>query len=85
MQETQVQFLGQEAPLSSNLTWRTLWTEKSGMVIVHGVAKKSWDTTERLTVYYQTPLQINESGSGLSWWLSGKVLVCQNRRHRFDP
>ena len=47
MQETQVQSLGQEAPLekemathSSNLTRRTLWTEEPGMVIVHGVAKK---------------------------------------------
>ena len=37
MQETEVQFLGQEAPLekemathSSILTWRILWTEEPG-------------------------------------------------------
>jgi len=22
---------------------------------------------------------------GLPWWLSGKELACQSRRHRFDP
>ena len=52
VQETWVQFLGQEDPLekgmathSSILTWRIPWTEEAGGAIVHGVVKES-DTTE---------------------------------------
>ena len=55
MQETQVQSLGQEDPLekemathSSILAWRIPWTEETGGLTVHGVAKES-DITERLT------------------------------------
>ena len=46
MQETWVQSLGREDPLekgmathSSILAWRIPWTEKPGMLPVHGVAK----------------------------------------------
>ena len=46
MQKTQVQSLGQEDPLekemtthSSTLAWKIPWTEESGGLIVHGVAK----------------------------------------------
>ena len=46
MQETLVQFLGQEDPLekgtaihSSILPWRILWTEEPGELQVHRVAK----------------------------------------------
>ena len=49
MQETWLQYLGWEEPLekemathSSNLAWKTPWTEKPGKA--HGVAKES-DTT----------------------------------------
>ena len=55
MQETQVKSLGQEDPLekemathSSILAWRIPWTEETGGLTVHGVAKES-DITERLT------------------------------------
>ena len=46
MQETRVQFLGQEyllekemATQSSILGWEILWTEEPGGLTVHGVAK----------------------------------------------
>ena len=54
MQETRVQFLGQEDPLekemaihSNILACRIPWTEKPGGLQFMG--HKEWDTTERLT------------------------------------
>ena len=54
MQETQVQFLGQEDPLekemtihSSILTWRILWTEEPGGL--EPMVSKESDMTEELT------------------------------------
>ena len=51
MQETRVQFLGQEDPLekgmtthSSILAWKKLWIEEPGRLTVHRVTKE-WDTT----------------------------------------
>ena len=48
MWETQLRFLGREDPLeeemaihSSILAWEIPWTEKSGGLTVHGVAKES--------------------------------------------
>ena len=57
MQESQVQYLGQEDALekgmathSSILAWRIPWTEElSGLHTVHRAAKES-DTTEQLTL-----------------------------------
>ena len=47
MQESQVQFLGQEDPLekemeiySSSLAWKIPWTQRSLRLIVHRVAKE---------------------------------------------
>ena len=46
MQETRVQFLGQEDPLekemaiySSTLAWKIPWTEEPDRLTVHGIAK----------------------------------------------
>ena len=53
MQETQVQFLGQEEPLeegiathSSILAWRIPWTEEPGGL--QSMCRKETDTTEQL-------------------------------------
>ena len=53
MQETQVQFLGQEEPLeegiathSSILAWRIPWTEEPGGL--QSMCRKETDTTEEL-------------------------------------
>ena len=34
------------------------------------------------TMEYYSAIQRHE---GLPWWLSGKELTCECRRHRFDP
>ena len=54
MQETQVQFLGQEDPLekgmaahSSTLAWTIPWTEEPGGL--QSMGSQEWDATERLT------------------------------------
>ena len=54
MQETQVQFLGQEDPLgkgmathSSIFAWRVPWTEEPAGL--QSMGRKESDTTERLT------------------------------------
>ena len=54
IQETQVQFPGQEDPLekemvthSSLLAWRILWTEEPGR-LVHGVARVGRDLATKL-------------------------------------
>ena len=44
--------------------------------------KKESGTTERLTVYSQTPLQINNKAVGFP---GGSVVKSQNRRHRSAP
>ena len=55
MQETQVQFLGQEEPLeegiathSSILAWRIPWTEEPGGL--QSMCRKETDTTEQLVL-----------------------------------
>ena len=57
MQETQVQFLGQEDPLekematySSILAWRIPWTDEPGAATVHGVPRVESGMTKRLTL-----------------------------------
>ena len=54
MQETRVQFLGQEDPLekgmaahSSTLAWTIPWTEEPGGL--QSMGSQEWDATERLT------------------------------------
>ena len=56
MQETQVQFLGQEDPLekemathSTKLTWETSWTEEPGRL--QSMASQESDMTERINHY----------------------------------
>ena len=57
MQETWIQFLGQEDPLekgmathTSILAWRIPWTEEPGRLQSMGVAEL--DTTKQLTFYF---------------------------------
>ena len=56
MQETQVQFLGQEDPLekemathSTKLAWETSWTEEPGRL--QSMASQESDMTERINHY----------------------------------
>ena len=57
MQETQVQFLGQEDPLGKEMAtlsiivaWRIPWTEERGRLQSMGLQES--DTTERLNYYH---------------------------------
>ena len=73
MQETRVQFLGQEIPMekemathSSILAWRIPWTEEPGrlqfMAIVHSVAINRMHVSFCITIFSGYML-------GLPWWL----------------
>ena len=75
MQETRVQFLGQEDPLekemaihSNILACRIPWTEKPGGLQFMG--HKEWDTTERLTHTH------THTHTLAAWWESRGEQAC---------
>ena len=59
MQETRIEFLGQEDPLekglathSSILAWRIPWTKEPAWWATDHAAAKSWDRTEQLIFHF---------------------------------